>query len=217
MVFFDAANFNNGSEGKVWAILAIILDLPPSIRQAFLNISSILYWIGYVYESFSKVFEYHLKELQDILVNGIFIQNLKTKVTINIHILIGDAQARPKIAFSTQYNGGNGCLHCMNAGYRKKGSLSRYYLYEPNTELRTKDIYLKQAEVASELKKSIEGIRGKSYFTKYCDFPDDIVIDYMHLLGFMEQLFNLYFDSKNHKKDFYLGIFLNYSYRNLLF
>ena len=148
MVFFDAAHFNKGYEGKVWAILAIVLDLPPLIRQAFLNISTLLYWIGYVYESFSNIFYYHLTELQTILASGIFIENLKANVSVYLHILIGDAPARAKIANSSQFNGENGCLHCMNAGYKKKGSLTRYYLYEPFPELRTNTLLSRQAEAA---------------------------------------------------------------------
>jgi hypothetical protein len=35
ILFFDAAHFTNSVDGKVWAILAIVLNLPLSIRQAF--------------------------------------------------------------------------------------------------------------------------------------------------------------------------------------
>ena len=44
LLFFDAVHFSNSFDGKVWAILAIVLNSPLAIRQAFMNIIPILFW-----------------------------------------------------------------------------------------------------------------------------------------------------------------------------
>ncbi len=69
--FFDAAHFSNSVDGKVWAVLAIVLNLPLSIRGSFLNIVPILLWQGNVLESFNDILKQHLKELVEILQHGI--------------------------------------------------------------------------------------------------------------------------------------------------
>ena len=48
LLFFDALHFSNSFDGKVWAILAIVLNSPLAIRQAFMNIIPILFWQGHV-------------------------------------------------------------------------------------------------------------------------------------------------------------------------
>ena len=100
-------HFYNSENGKVCGILAIILNLPPLIRQAFLNIVPILFWQGQVIDNFNKIFELHLQELANILKNGIIVRiaSCDLVVAVYIHLLFGDSPARAKIANSKQFNG----------------------------------------------------------------------------------------------------------------
>jgi hypothetical protein len=48
---------------------------------------------------------------------------------------------------------------------------------------------------------------GRTFLNDYIDMPEQIIVDYMHatLEGVVKQLLNLWLDSKNHKRAFYLN------------
>jgi hypothetical protein len=52
-----------------------------------------------------------------------------------------------------------------------------------------------------------KGIKGQSELSKVLTFPDDLLIDSMHLLylGVFKMLFKKWFDSKNCREEFYIG------------
>jgi hypothetical protein len=54
-----------------------------------------------------------------------------------------------------------------------------------------------------------KGIKGRSQLSGILKFPDDILIDSMHLLylGIFKMLLKKWFDSKNSKMEFYIGNF----------
>jgi hypothetical protein len=206
ILFFDAAHFSNSVDGKVWAVLAIVLNLPLSIRGSFLNIVPILFWQGHVLESFNDILKHHLKELVEILQHGISIRigSIDMVLKVFIHCLIGDSPARAKIANSKQFNGKFGCLKCMNSGEKK--TRTRIYPYKHDVQLRSSNLYRKQAHEAEILGTPFEGIKGENFLSKFCVFPDSILTDSMHLLGLVKRLLFLMFDSKNSKQSFYIGI-----------
>ena len=79
-----------------------------------------------------------------------------------------------------------------------------------DVQLRSTILYRKQAREAENLGEPFEGIKGENYLSKFCLFPESVLIDSMHFLGLVKQLLFLMFDSKNCKKPFYLGkIFKN--------
>ena len=112
LLFFDAVHFSNSFDGKVWAILAIVLNSPLAIRQAFMNIIPILFWQGHVFENFNNIIKHHLNELVEIIKNGITCRIGSNSVVIKVFIggLIGDAPGEAKIANSIQFNGKFDCI-----------------------------------------------------------------------------------------------------------
>ena len=83
---------------KVYALLGMILDLPPIIRKAFFHIITFLYWEGQVIDNFNNIVNEHLDSFKDLLHSGIFLESLKVHLNIQLHFLIGDAQCRAKMA-----------------------------------------------------------------------------------------------------------------------
>ena len=205
ILFFDAAHFTNSVDGKVWAILAIVLNLPLSIRQAFLNIIPILFWQGHVVENFNNILKIHLTDLVEILKHGIQFQIGPTKMEVKVFIecLIGDSPGEAKIANTKQFNGKFGCIRCLNSG--KKLRRSRIYEYKPGVQLRSNELYLRQVREAEKSGQPFEGFKGENFLSSFCSFPDSVLIDSMHLLGVVKQLLCLWFDSKNSDYMFYLG------------
>ena len=59
--------------------------------------------------------EHLLVHFKELLSNGLEIRENLT-VLIYLHGFIGDAPARSKCCNSIQFNGENGCLHCLNPG-----------------------------------------------------------------------------------------------------
>ena len=207
ILFFDAAHFSNATDGKVWAVLAMILNFPLVIRGAFYNVIPIIFWQGHVFNNFNNIFKHHLSELVQILQNGINVQIGATSVHLQfyIHILIGDTPAIPKIACCKQFNGFFGCLKCMNSGYTFKKN-THVYAYS-RAKKRTSKIYtfqVKKAQIGKRKSRQIakdgfEGIKGKCWFSKFCILPDAVAIDFMHLLGLVKQILASLFDSTNSK------------------
>ena len=181
-----------------------------SIRGSFLNVVPILFWQGHVFENFNLILKHHLKELVEIIEQGLPSQvgSVDIVVKVYIHCLIGDSPARAKIANSKQFNGKFGCLKCMNSG--EKNKRTRIYRYRHDVQLRSTILYRRQAREAENIGEPFEGIKGENFLSKFCLFPESVLIDSMHLLGLVKQLLFLMFDSKNSKKPFYLGkIFRN--------
>ena len=128
ILIFDAAHFSKSIDGKVWTILAMILNSSLPLRQSFLNIIPLLFW--HVGKNFNNILKHHLSELVDILRNGIKIRISSADIHVDVflHCIIGDAPARAKIANSIQLNGKFGCLKCMNSG-KKKGKNDRIAMF----------------------------------------------------------------------------------------
>jgi hypothetical protein len=115
ILFADGAQFLKSKSGTIWALLAIINNLPLAVRNMFINIIKILFIHSRIF-SFNEIVRKHLlvyfKELSS---NGLKIRENLT-VLIYLHGFIGDAPARSKCCNSIQFNGENGCLHCLNPG-----------------------------------------------------------------------------------------------------
>ena len=207
ILFFDAAHFSKSIDGKVWTILAMILNLPLAIRQSFLYIIPLLFWQGHVCKNFNDILRHHLPELIDIFKNGINFRISFSDIHVDVflHCIIGDSPARAKISNSIQFNGKYGCLKCMNSG-RKKGKKARTYPYKRDVQLRSHIVYRKQAREAEISGAVFEGIKGENFLSNFCSIPDSILIDSMHLLGIVKQMLFMMFDSKNSSEAYYIGM-----------
>jgi hypothetical protein len=157
----------------------------------------VLFWNGRA-PNFKTVFDHYLQDFK--------IEEFNLTLKVKLHGFIADSQARPKVINSTQYNGYYGCLHCLNPGHTYSQG-KRIYHYQPNVEIRDHDTYKNDVGIAIRDKKPFEGIKGDSCLSMWLKIPEHVVLDYMHLSleGFIKQISSIWLDSKNNKKEFYLG------------
>ena len=160
LIFVDGASFTTSANtNQIWAILGIIIDLPPLIRTAYINIISFLFWGGHII-NFNKVMKCIDPDFSDFLTNGVWFESLQSLIKINLFAIVADAPARAKIFMTKQYNGYFGCFHCLNEGKKLNGK--HIYKYLPDSKLRTNDIYLSQVESAIDQNTCWEGIKGNN-------------------------------------------------------
>jgi hypothetical protein len=75
-----------------------------------------------------------------------------------------------------------------------------------NSQLRTTNTYERCMSKGTP-DKPCKGIKGRTELSKIFKFPDDLLIDSMHLiyLGIFKTLFKKWFDSTNSQEEFYIG------------
>ncbi len=115
ILFADGAQFLKSKAGTIWAILAMICNLPPVIRNMFTNILKLIFLHNRSF-NFNPLVEKHLLDVMRKLASeGLKISENLT-ILIYIYGFIADAPARAKCCNSIQFNGEFGCLHCLNPG-----------------------------------------------------------------------------------------------------
>jgi hypothetical protein len=122
-----------------------------------------------------------------------------------MHGFIGDTPARDKATNTIAFNGKFGCMHCLHPTvYRDHKTI---YPMMENIQLRTNKRYIEQVTEAENIKGCFKGIKGFSYLSTWIEFPNNIIIDYMHLSlqGAFKAICNMFFNSENHSLGFYLG------------
>lgn len=121
-----------------------------------------------------------------------------------------DLPAKADLQGLIGHSGYFGCGFCFHPGISvagEKKSVIRYVQSTINYEIRT---HSSMIETYRALKSApIKGVKSKSCLVAAKDFDliFDFPIDYMHcvLLGVMKKLLNLWMDSSNHSKDFYIN------------
>ena len=113
-----------------------------------------------------------------------------------------------------QFNGNCGCSKCKQAGVTSPAGKGFVHAYPFNKDnpcgpKRTKEGTLESAYSAVSQGKSVEGVKGPSWFLyfTYFDIIRGFCIDWMHgvLLGVVRMLLNLWFCPSSHGKLWYCG------------
>ena len=153
-------------------------------------------------QTFLKPF---VNELQILEQNGIKwkdSENVQHVSKVYALICSSDSIARPLLRNTKQFNGFYGCDFCYHVGggpYTNKG---------PKPHLRTEDKHFDHAMAATP-DSPVMGVKGPSPLMKLSKFQmiHGFFPEYQHCvcLGVTRQLAKLWFDSKNHNKEWYLG------------
>jgi hypothetical protein len=158
LLFVDGASFDKSMSGTVWAIMAMICNLPPILRTAFYNILKLIYINGKKF-SFNSIFENYLNDFKNLLKNGVQIKKLNLTIKVHVHGLISDSPARSKICNTKQFNGEFGCLFCLHPGQSLKRA--RVYPYSKNLyRFRDNRMYNLALENLNSNGESYCGIKG---------------------------------------------------------
>lgn len=208
ILFLDGASFNKtGKNGTIWSMFGMLLDLKIPERYQMSNMLTI-FLIGASNPNLNEFLSKYMKKLDDLIINGLEIN--QTKLKIKIAGFIADAPAIAKALNINQYNGSYGCIKCLSPGEHLDGR--RIYEYSKNIINRSNETYLQQVEEAKRIKQTFQGVKGEAYLAKFIDIPDHVIFDYMHTtcIGTLEDLLNLWLftktNSKNENNPWYLSI-----------
>jgi hypothetical protein len=191
IVFIDGASLLKKA-GKAWAMFGMISDMDPSIRNSFGNIIT-FFMIGTNTPDINKFFSKYMDNYETMINHGIFIEKIG-KIKIKQIGFIGDSQAIPRVFNCKQYNGENGCLHCLQKGTTYESSLLRTYPYEEGNCFRSNTLYQTQVKESQITGNESYGIKGPCWMSKFIKIPENVILDYMHVccIGTMQQQLELW-------------------------
>ena len=138
----------------------------------------------------------HLKVFQDTLVNKI--ENLqhfevqievnKTKISIEkicLHGHLADLVAKAISLCFSQFNGKSGCYISLHPGQmvqQCKGTICIYPYTNKEPPGRTQNQTLLHAEMTERTRKAVFGVKGRSPLLRALHVPQQLLLDYMHLV-----------------------------------
>ena len=177
----DGGSFLRTSQSSIWPVHALLLDLPPYERQKACNILLLGLWVS---KKVKPVWSAIMKEILDNFPRRVFQISLPSrKCLVTINIFVSDLPALASTLNITQFNGDYGCPKCVHKGTVVESGFGTCRIYEAGQHtLKSVEDYQSFAEMASEMKRRICGIRGKSELSAVLSLPRDVPLDSMHLL-----------------------------------
>ena len=184
---FKSRKFN------VWPFWLTCVNLPPKTRGMFQNISLMALWHGIQKPNWQDVLRKVKFELEN-LSNGFEVESLGV-IKCKVELLVCDMPAKANALNMNQFNGFNGCTHCLLVGTRKNHRL--LYSCCAQLKLRDRGSFERHARRAEANHQVVAGIKGLSPLSSILAFPKDAPIDAMHqvFLGTGKTLCKLFIDS----------------------
>ncbi|RNA21088.1 hypothetical protein BpHYR1_019043, partial [Brachionus plicatilis] len=217
ILFFNHFDLSSFAQQKLLELIRMLLpisnDLPKTInklknlRDSIKNKLVYGIWFGSKKPTSDILFSNLIEEIETINSNGIkFNRNFRAyNFSIKIYGILCDTPAKSMVLNMNQFNGYFGYAYCLNPGDYKNIYKKMTYS-QKDYSLRSKETFEFDSQIGTE--KLLEnGIKGKIAISKKLHLPNSIPIDYMHLvcLGIFKSILNNWFDSSNHKEDFYIG------------
>ncbi|XP_051157087.1 uncharacterized protein LOC127279036 [Leptopilina boulardi] len=217
--FTDGVQVSKSGKSNMWPIYAQVVNIDPQFRRSFQFVCGIFYMNRSSKKpnmnAFLRPFATTLTKLQfdgfqwrSKLLNRI----VTSKVVAPVASL--DAPAKSATQNVMQYNGENSCPSCEATGESCQTGGGFNWIFPVTHEeppLRTAERMENQTKVVEKHKrlKHFKGVKGASIVTSipFFDRSRGFVADYMHavLLGVHLMILNLWCDSKNHEKSYYLN------------
>lgn len=203
--------FKSAKKGSFWPLQFVINELDPKVRFRSENIIVCGFWFGS-----DPIMEVFLKPFIDEIVStsrNILSLPFETgdfKFTLSAIILTLDTIAKDKLQKKKQFNGYMGCSYCLHPGCLVSGHQVRYCKVSEEIPLRNHKDSIEHMKEAFATKTIVNGFKSISPAVGLPCFNviDGFCIDYMHccLLGVVRQMLELWFDSENHSKKYYIGL-----------
>lgn len=208
----DGAKVYKSTTESLWLIQLYMGYLPPQKRFLSTNIAIVAAHVGSKKPNMKDFFYPFLRDLREINEsNGIHISHNEKTYRFMPLILCAccDLPAKADLQGMVGHSGRFGCGFCFHPGEPVKSqnnnkSVIRFLkgCYELRTHANTIATYDKLNQ-----KKSINGVKGISCMVaaKEFDLINGFGIDHMHCAElFMKKLLNLWLDTKNHSKPYYI-------------
>lgn len=213
-----AAVFKNNSQ-SFWAIQLYQNYLSPSMRYTPKNVLVVAFFCDSEKPKMKDLFKPLLVEMKSINIRGGFnIQKAGKNLTFMplITHFCADLPAKADVQAMKTFAGFNGCGYCFHPGVSVKENKNgkrattyvRYIKRKTPEKLRTHTDMIETYRKIRHASTPIDGIKEISCMIAAPEFDlvSGFAIDYMHcvLLGSTKKLLNLWLDSSNHGKNFYL-------------
>jgi hypothetical protein len=146
----DGGSFYSTKCDSIWPLQAIILDLPPYIRERMENMLLVALWASSrkpPWEIFLQKFCSTLSGMPQI---EVLVNDIKITYFIHVHLCICDLPALASILNITQYNGVFGCPICMHPGEIFKHGKGHSRIYISDNEYPNKTMVYQIAITAAE-------------------------------------------------------------------
>ena len=114
MLFNDASALTKSTNCSMTMLASTIVELPPLLRNSKNNLIVHSLWTGNI--DINTCLEKYNKEINELINEGLFIAKYNQILNFRIIGLLADSVGRPKISYSTQFNGAFGCPYCQNPG-----------------------------------------------------------------------------------------------------
>lgn len=203
------ATFKSNIKKSLWPIIITINELPPKIRYLKKNMIVAGLWLDNEQPSMDIFMNPFCDELKLLYTEGILLGKHTFKIICTAGCV--DSCARCKLLNFKQFNGKFGCSYCLHPGelVKVRGTKQIRYTSDINGCLRNSTDTLKQMKEANTLNKTVFGVKGISVLISIPKFnlSFGLPVDIMHgvFLGVAKTMAEMWFDSKNHKKPFYIG------------
>ena len=212
----DGVPVFKSSKFSIWPLFLTINEVKPDERKEYILLHSL--WFGMQKPVMSTFLKPFVEDMNFLHTTGVTWTDRtgKEKTTRCFPLLASvDSVARAPLQGVKQFNGKFGCGFCLHPGVvvpKGNGAVRAYPLSMPIPVNRTREKIIQDAIKAHDTGEAVNGVKEPSpllLLDKF-DIIDGFVPDYMHcvLLGVVRQMVNLFFDSNNHTKPFYIGLAL---------
>ena len=210
----DGAPVFKSSNFSIWPFYLSINELPYVKRIERDNQILAGLWYGHTKPLMLTFMKPIYEELKVLETKGILIDlDNETEIKTKCFLIAGtcDLPAKCLVCNCTQFNGYYGCTKCLIKGKSvqtgKGGNVTTFPFEQfSETNLRSKESFVADADEALKREKVINGIKGPSWIAGLSSY--DIIngtgVDYMHcvLLGVMKTLLKLWFSPTHSKLPF---------------
>lgn len=209
----DGVPVFKSSSFSIWPVLCVVNELPSAIRADHILMAAL--WFGAGKPNMAVFLEPFVTECTSLASEGFVYTCSVTGNTVccKVKVVVGicDAVARPLLQNFMQFNARYGCGFCFDSGERvdKGNGQVNAYPFNKDMMLRSSNSVVDLAAETLRTKQPCLGVKGPSLLSLLPQFDvvRGMVPDYMHCicLGVVRQVANLWFDSKNHDEQFYIG------------
>lgn len=184
----DGAPAVKSKSMNLWPMQCFIVELPPRLRYCFSNILFCGLSCGAKKPDLKVFQERFANELEEIQGCQVVVQGNCTQIPIeriSLHGHLADLVAKAPSMCMNQYNGKCGCSICLHPGERiqqGRGNVRVYPYTNQPPPLRTHAQTLLHAATAERTGKPFFGVKGVSPLLRVLNVPDQVLLDYMHLV-----------------------------------
>ncbi|CAF3381159.1 unnamed protein product, partial [Rotaria socialis] len=183
MLHADGAPVTKVGGKSLWPIQCTLVEIPPPMRDRADATMILGAWLGGTHPNRDLLWCYIVQQIHDLFKNGIIISTdagEKLKFNIRAQYATFDLPALAQNCNIIQFNGYDACPDCDIHGIAIGRQV--FYPYSATPAAPKTDHDYTTLSIQNTTVTASKGIKGPTPLTKILVFPDQIAIDYMHLV-----------------------------------